>query len=168
MKIGLAKIEEAKTITDIYNRATIKLIDKDIFQWKYPFHINEIKNEILLKNYLVVRTENKVIACFGLVELDNNFNEWKLPDDQKSNIYLYKLVVDPDWQGKGIFNFILKFIKLISKKINANIFLTCYSSISKTNNLYQENGFQIYDTLVDRKTHENFTDFFKFNVYLLK
>lgn len=167
MKIGLAKIEEVEIITDIYNKATIKLIDKDIFQWKYPFHINEIKNEILLKNYFVVRNNQEIIACFGLVELENDFDEWKFPNNNKTNIYLYKLVVDPKWQGKGIFSFILKFIKMLSKKINANIFLTCYSSIDKTNLLYQQSGFRIYDTLIDRKSHDSLKDFFKFNVYLL-
>lgn len=79
------------------------MISKNIFQWN-EFYSNEaaFKKDIESDEFYVLEIENKIIGCITISTLmDEEYIpiSWLTPNNK--NIYIHRLAVHPDFQGKG-------------------------------------------------------------------
>lgn len=136
MKIEKAVLADLDYIVSILDEATLKLLQKEIPQWNYPWYREEIEKD--LPSQYVVREEGSVIAVFSLKPLDNCFDK---EAHSKEDYYLHRIAVLPEYQGKGIGEKILRFVQKFSVKHEKNIYLDCYQGNKKLRQFYEKAGF---------------------------
>ena len=144
--IRKATIDDLVQVMQIIKSCTKHMISKNIFQWneKYPnieTFQNDIKNEHL---YVLSVQNNELIGCVSITfEMDEFYKtiDWISPTTK--NIYVHRLAVHPNNQGKGHAKTIMNFIeKKGIEKFCESIRLDTFSMNNKNNALYTKLGYQ--------------------------
>jgi len=136
-KATLLDIDSILKIT----RACAKLmISNGIYQWNenYP---NEaaFENDILRDELYVFVLDNSAVGCMAMSTLmDEEYQliEWMTPNSKQ--IYIHRLAVHPDHQGKGIAQKLMDFAELSSKKNNYRSIRLDTFSLNKGNQKFYE------------------------------
>ncbi|WOO35485.1 GNAT family N-acetyltransferase [Anaerocolumna sp. AGMB13020] len=136
MKIEKAVLGDLDNIITVLDEVTLRLLEKEIPQWSYPWYREEIEKD--LPSQYVVREEGSVIAVFSLKPLDSCFDN---KAQSKEDYYLHRIAVLPEYQGKGIGEKILRFVQKFSIKQERNIYLDCYQGNKKLRQFYEKAGF---------------------------
>jgi len=134
--IKIAKIDDTSLIVELLNCVTLNLHKKNINQWTYPWNINEIEDEINKKHIYIFTKELKIIGTFSLKDIDENFIFIK-----SSGIYLYRIAILPEYQGKNIGKEIINYACEYSKDLNKLSYLDCWAGNEKLRKFYTEVGF---------------------------
>jgi len=134
--IKIAKIDDTSLIVELLNCVTLNLHKKNINQWTYPWNINEIEDEINKKHIYIFTKELKIIGTFSLKDIDENFIFIK-----SSGIYLYRIAILPEYQGKNIGKEIINYACEYSKDLNKLLYLDCWAGNEKLRKFYTEVGF---------------------------
>ena len=134
--IKIAKIDDTSLIVELLNCVTLNLHKKNINQWTYPWNINEIEDEINKKHIYIFTKELKIIGTFSLKDIDENFIFIK-----SSGIYLYRIAILPEYQGKNIGKEIINYACEYSKHLNKLLYLDCWAGNEKLRKFYTEVGF---------------------------
>ena len=142
-EIKLAREDNNELITDLLNKVTLQLHSKGIMQWNYPWNIKEIESEINNSHIYVVKTNNLIIGTFSLKNPDM---KW-LSDAKPNSLYLYRIAILPEYQGKNIGLMILYYVFEISKNINKTIYLDCWAGNEKLKSFYSNAGFKYHGDL---------------------
>ncbi len=74
MNIKLAEKNDIATILDILNKATLKLLSKDIKQWTYPWSISEVEDQIAQGQVFKYEIENEIVGTLiikPILQLNN-------------------------------------------------------------------------------------------------
>ncbi|WP_033168302.1 GNAT family N-acetyltransferase [Clostridium sp. KNHs205] len=136
MKIEKAVLGDLDNIITVLDEVTLRLLEKGIPQWNYPWYREEIEKD--LQSQYVVREEGRVIAVFSLKPLDRCFDH---ESQSKEDYYLHRIAVLPEYQGKGIGEKILRYVQKFSVKHKKNIYLDCYQGNKKLRQFYEKAGF---------------------------
>jgi ribosomal protein S18 acetylase RimI-like enzyme len=139
-----AKISEIPDILDITGRCAALMIQNDIYQWnnEYPsqgaFEIDIERNELfLLEQYAKVMG---TVVISTLMDDEYAPVEWLTPSS--NNIYVHRLAVDPEFQGKGFAQKLMDFAENFARK-NAyiSIRLDTFSQNKRNQKFYEERGY---------------------------
>lgn len=143
IKIRKATEKDIDNIKDIYKNVIVDLNKNKIdMLWGDVYPFCEIEYDIKDNNMYIIEFDDSIVGSFVMSDFDDpDYHEikWK----KNSNfVYLNRLVVDPQFQGKGIAKEVLKLIEKYMKKVNyETIRLTVYEHNFPAIKLYENFGF---------------------------
>lgn len=130
--------DKDKVIT-VINKTTKDLLSRKINQWEYPCNENEIEDDIKNGNLYVLKLNGTIIGTFGLKSIIEYFG---INIDTSKTLYLYRIALDPDYQGRKIGAKIITFCKKYCSSNNKNIYLDCWSGNKALRNFYSSQGME--------------------------
>ena len=101
--IRCAKIVEIPDILELVKACAKHMEKKGIFQWNeiYPSRA-AFEKDISRNELFVLKSENNIIGCITITPLmDEEYIPVKWLTPNKNNIYIHRLAVQPEYQGKG-------------------------------------------------------------------
>lgn len=132
-KFGKVTKDELNEVIGLLNRVTLKLLDKNINQWEYPWDERIISEDILKERLIAIRNEEKIISVFSMKEINNFFD---IASEDKFVLYVYRIAVDTNLQGEGIGALILDYCKAYGKEM----YLDCWQGNKKLRKFYESHG----------------------------
>lgn len=120
------------------------MIRKGIYQWNehYP-NAEAFKNDIQRNELYVLTNENNIhgsIVISTLMDEEYKAIPWLTPSDK--NIYIHRLAVHPDFQGRGFAQQLMDFAeKFASNHDNISIRLDTFSQNSRNHGFYERRGY---------------------------
>ena len=138
-------LKDIDEILSITKACAADMITKNIFQWnefypnKQPFISDVKRNELYL-----LELEKKIIACITISTfMDDEYIpiSWLTPN--KNNIYIHRLAVRPNYQGKGFAQKLMSYAEDFAKKNNFNsIRLDTFSKNERNQKFYEQRGYK--------------------------
>lgn len=138
IEIRLAKKDDLIEVVELLNSVTLNLNEKNINQWSYPWSDADLINDLKNENIYVVLTDNLIVATFSLKDMGINEVLHVIKPD---NLYLYRIAILPEYQGKSIGNKITNYAFKISKNSNKALYLDCWAGNKKLKKFYTGVGF---------------------------
>ena len=120
------------------------MINNKIFQWNENYPSKEIFNDDIKKNNLyLIESNKKIIGCVMKSIMENeaykNVN-WKT--ENKKNLYVHRLAVDPKYQGRGFGIKLMDFVEENAMKKNyLSIRLDTFSKNKRNVKFYKKRGY---------------------------
>lgn len=136
MRIERAVSENLDEIVSVLDEVTLKLLDKGIHQWKYPWYKKDVEKE--LEYQYVVKKQNKIIALFSIKPLGKNSF---IAEAGEKDFYLYRIAVLPGLEQRLIEKEILRFVKRLCRSEKINIYFECDYENEKQRQFYKKEGF---------------------------
>lgn len=121
------------------------MVSKNIFQWN-EFYPNEaaFKKDIESDEFYVLEIENKIIGCITISTLmDQEYIpiSWLTPNN--NNIYIHRLAVHPDFQGKGYAQQLMNFAENYAKEnYFISVRLDTFSQNKRNLKFYENRGYK--------------------------
>jgi len=135
-------IQELLTITKACAQA---MITNGIYQWNdnYPSY-EAFEQDIELGQLWVLKVDNNIIGSVVISEImDDEYKEieWLTPNTQ--NVYIHRLAVHPDCQGKGFAQTLMDFAETHAQENNyISVRLDTFSVNKRNNTFYNKRGYQ--------------------------
>lgn len=141
MKINFrtAKIENARDITELLNIVTLYLHQKSVMQWQYPWDQTVIEHDISANFVEILLIDGRIIGTFSIKQ--SKSNSWA-PEIQDDFIYVYRIAIHPDYQGKGIGKRIIRHAVHLGQTRKMNLYLNCWAGNNKLRKFYADSGFK--------------------------
>ena len=137
-EIRLAEKDDISTIVELLNKVTLNLHQKNINQWTYPWDSKEINIDIKNTNIYVITADKLIVGTFSLKEIGIN----SLPTIiEPNNLYLYRIAILPEYQGKNNGLKVTSFACGISKRLKKIVYLDCWAGNVNLKNFYLKAGF---------------------------
>lgn len=156
--IRKATIQDIDTIINITKACAIDMVSKNIHQWnsQYPsrtaFEIDVSRNEL----YVLVE-EEKIMGCLVLsTKMDTEYQSvsWLTPNTK--NLYVHRLAIDPNFQGKGLAQKLMSFAENFAKKNEyASIRLDTFSKNTRNQKFYELRGYKKLGSIYFPKQSEH-------------
>lgn len=126
------------TIVELLNKVTLNLHEKNVNQWKYPWHSEKIDMDIKNRNTYVITIGKLIVGTFSIKDMDINiaFNISK-----PNNLYLYRIAILPEYQGRNIGFKIINYTFQISRDSRKTLYLDCWAGNAKLKDFYCKAGF---------------------------
>lgn len=148
--IRRAKITELPAILSITRTCTIDMIQKGIFQWNedYPSTQNFEKDIERAELYLL-ENDNRILGTIVISTfMDEEYSQtnWLTPNE--NNIYIHRLAVHPDFQGKGFAQQLMDFAENYARQNGyASVRLDTFSQNPRNQKFYESRGYQKLDDI---------------------
>jgi len=152
--IRLATKQDLSRIIEITRACAAFMISKNIFQWNehYP-NIETFEKDVDNQTLYVIESDLVVIGCIVISDHMDDFYskvKWITPNDK--NVYLHRLAVHPDFQGKGHAKQLMNFSFDFAQKNNfISIRLDTFSGNPFNNIFYPKFGFKKLGKIYFRK-----------------
>jgi len=138
--IRIAKKEEIDQILRITKACAAYLISQNIFQWsdQYPskeIFLSDIDRDEL---YILIKHDRIIgfIVITPIMDIEYKEVDWLTPDD--NNIYIHRLAIHPEEQGKGYAQSLMDFAEDLAIKNNyTSIRLDTFSKNIRNQNFYE-------------------------------
>jgi GNAT superfamily N-acetyltransferase len=152
----IANSKDIKDVVSLLNKATLKLHEKGINQWVYPWNPKEIEKDVLKKYVYLLKSDDLIVGTFSIKDMEPTdfFNV------EPNSKYLYRLAISPEYQGKGLGLEILNYCFEYVRKMNVSLFLDCWAGNGKLRSFYKNAGFK---HVGDFPEEDYFISVFKFN-----
>tara|TARA_B100000989_G_C19457204_1_gene434594 strand:- start:399 stop:908 length:510 start_codon:yes stop_codon:yes gene_type:complete len=140
VKIILAKIEDLDRIKEIAEACASSMIGKNIFQWNESYPSKKVFSKDIENNNLYVsKHRGQIVGCIMICTyMDDVYKEVKWITKNEKNIYLHRLAVHPDFQGKGIGRLLMDFAEEYAKKNQfKSVRLDTFSKNKRNNKFYR-------------------------------
>lgn len=155
--IRLAKHEDVNHIIEITKACAKHMINNSIFQWNeyYPnnhaFKIDVERNELY-----VIEINKSIVGCIVISTLiDKEYLPVKWLTKNKNNIYIHRLAIHPEFQGKGLAQKLMNFAEKYAKKNNfSSIRLDTFSKNKKNQLFYELRGYKKLEEIYFPKQSE--------------
>mgnify|MGYP000023410311 FL=1 len=151
--IRKASLDDLQRIIEITQACANLMISKNIFQWNefYP-RIQTFEEDVNNQTLYVIENNLKVIGCLVISDyMDEFYKKAKWLTTSDKNIYLHRLAVHPDYQGKGfakkLMNYAFDFA--LENKFKS-IRLDTFSGNPQNNIFYQKLKFKQLDKIYFR------------------
>jgi GNAT superfamily N-acetyltransferase len=154
VEIRRGNIDENNQILKVLNEATLDLITKGVNQWSFPWKSEYIEQNLNF-SYVLIINQN-IIGTFFINEIDA-LCELQIPKD---SIYLSKIALLPNYQGKKIGLEIINFACSLAVKLNKTLYLDCWSGNKKLKDFYSNSGL---DYVGDFPQESYFISVFRYN-----
>src|SRR5690606_35039465 len=110
--------EDIDTILEITKACAIDMISKNIQQWnsKYP-NRSAFENDVARNELYVLEEAKKIIGCLVLsTKMDAEYEtiDWLTPNS--NNLYVHRVAIHPDYQGKGWARKLMNFAENMANK----------------------------------------------------
>ncbi len=143
--IRSAKISEIPDILQLTDACTRSMIEKGIYQWNehYP-SASAFENDIERNELYVLEVDEKIIGTIVIstfVDAEYIPIKWLTPD--ANNVYIHRLSVHPNHQGKGYAQRLMDFAETQAKKDGfVSIRLDTFSQNKRNQQFYETRGYQ--------------------------
>ena len=131
-------------ILNIIKNCTNHMIDNKIFQWNENYPSKEIlKDDIKSNNLYLIEKNEKTIGCVMKSEKQSKvYKKVKWITENKKNLYVHRLAVDPKYQGKGYGIKLMDFVERNALKNNfISIRLDTFSKNKRNVKFYKKRGY---------------------------
>lgn len=135
--IRLANILDTQDVVDLLNKVTIDLHEMGVNQWSYPWKYDEILSEISGRNVYLLICNDLIVGTFSLKKIGQQEHIATNVDD----MYLYRIAILPEKQGKGLGREIVAFACDYARKISCDLYLDCWAGNDKLHSFYSNAGF---------------------------
>ena len=156
MTFRLANIDDLNNIKIMYEGIVENMNQNNIHIWNeyYPFEC--FKGDIDQKNFYVLEEDGNLVAACALCDFNEAEKSMKWEKEQSKAIYIDRLGVNVNYQGKGYGSLLIKNINELARK-NAVEYLRLFVvDINKPAiGLYEKNGFKKLDGIYEEKINEN-------------
>jgi len=153
-----AKISEITDILSITTACATHMIQKGIYQWNAHYPSEKVFIEDIARNELYLLVEGKLII--GMIVISTRMDaeyaavSWKTPNQH--NIYIHRLAVHPDHQGKGYAQQLMDYAETYAKeKKYTSVRLDTFSQNPRNQRFYKARGYQQLDTIYYPKQSEH-------------
>jgi ribosomal protein S18 acetylase RimI-like enzyme len=145
-----AKIAEIPQILCLTKACAQHLIANGIFQWNEHYPSKEAFNKDVARKELYVLEERAVIqACISISTLmDPEYVpiQWLTPND--SNLYIHRLAVQPEHQGKGKASLLMEFAEQKARDEGyVSIRLDTFSRNQRNQRFYEARRYQKLESI---------------------
>lgn len=143
--IRCAKVQEIPDILRITRACATHMADRGIFQWNEYYPRLEIIEKDLARQELYVLIEHA--AIIGLVVIttlmDEEYKAINWLTANRNNLYIHRLAVDPEYQGKGYARQLMDFAEDLANKAGAvSIRLDTFSQNERNQQFYAQRGYK--------------------------
>ena len=143
--IRRAKISEIPDILTITQACAKKMQDNGIFQWNEHYPSRQAFVKDIERNELFVIEENNIIQGTIVIStlMDEEYRpiQWLTPNGK--SIYIHRLSVDPELQGKGLAQQMMDFAENYSRDNNfISVRLDTFSQNKRNQCFYEQRGYQ--------------------------
>jgi len=143
--IRKAKKEEIPQLLAITRECARQMISQNIYQWNdiYPSK-KAFENDVLRDELFVLIIENNLIGCIVLTpKIDEEYLTVKWLTPNKNNLYVHRLAIHPDYQGKGFAQKLMAFAEnLAIKNDYSSIRLDTFSKNIRNQKFYELRGYK--------------------------
>ncbi|WP_321387679.1 hypothetical protein [uncultured Enterococcus sp.] len=123
--IRKAEIADIEDLLQLYNEATLKLINQGIDQWSYPW---DEKIIAALLPQLVVLVNNRQLIGAMVISEKMYFNTYSF---ENSVLFLEKIVIHPRMQGKKISGQLFDFARVQGAFAKKAVYFDCWAGNEK-------------------------------------
>lgn len=144
MKIRLADNKDIIRVVEITNACANHMINQNIFQWDENYPNQDAFKEDVQRDYLyVIEKKNHILGCLCISDkIDDVYKNVKWLTLNDKNIYLHRLAIHPDHQGKGLALKLMSYAEEFTiKKGYKSIRLDTFSGNPKNNKFYTLQGY---------------------------
>lgn len=143
--IRCAKILEIPEILKLTRACTHHMIKMGIFQWNEEYPSREAFEKDISRNELfALELQDMIIGCIAITpHMDEEYIpvEWLTPN--KNNIYIHRLAVDPEYQGKGYAQKLMTFAENYARENKyISVRLDTFSQNNRNQTFYEQRGYQ--------------------------
>tara|TARA_R110002167_G_scaffold158880_6_gene354249 strand:- start:15713 stop:16213 length:501 start_codon:yes stop_codon:yes gene_type:complete len=143
--IQRAKISEITDILKLTKACTANMENNGIFQWteNYP-NIEVFVKDIQRKELFVLKIKGRLLGTIVIsTDMDQEYLPVKWLGPNQNNIYIHRLAVDPEVQGKGYATQLMAFAEAYARERgNASIRLDTFSQNKRNQQFYEKRGYQ--------------------------
>jgi len=156
--IRRAKIFELPKIIAITKACTAHMAENGIFQWNehYPSKI-VFEKDIERAELFVLEAEGRSIGTIVISSyMDDVYTQidWLTPDE--NNIYIHRLAVHPDFQGKGFARQLMDFAENYARQNKCvSVRLDTFSQNPRNQRFYEVRGYQKLGDIIFPKQSEH-------------
>lgn len=138
IRIRNARINNCNSLIDLLNKATLNLHNKGIKQWEYPWKDEDIIYDIKMNYiYIIEDCKNNIIGTFSVKPIrEKELFEVNVCD----SLYLYRIALAPEIQGRNIGREIFKYIKNNNEFTEKKMYLDCWAGNNKLKSFYSSCG----------------------------
>ena len=143
--IRKATLKDIDGIIEITKACANFMIAKSIYQWNehYPSKA-AFKNDVL-RNELFVIEEGKI--SIGCIVISTFMDEEYIPvswlTENNNNIYIHRLTIHPEYQGKGYAQKLMDFAESLARKNNyISVRLDTFSQNKRNQKFYELRGYK--------------------------
>ncbi|MCP4976011.1 MAG: GNAT family N-acetyltransferase [Maribacter sp.] len=142
--IRRAKISEISEILNLTRACAVNMINKGIYQWNehYPSK-KAFENDIERSELYVLENNHEIIGTMVITTLmDEEYIpiQWLTPNNR--NVYIHRLSVHPNQQGKGFAQKMMDFAEDYAKKNNfVSVRLDTFSQNKRNQKFYETRGY---------------------------
>lgn len=142
--IRSAKISEIDEILTITKACAAFMIKNNIFQWNEHYPSKQaFVNDIDRNELFVLQVDKKIIGTIVISTLmDDEYIpiEWLTPNDK--NIYIHRLSIHPDYQGKSYARKLMDFAESYAKEKGfVSVRLDTFSQNKRNQKFYEARGY---------------------------
>ena len=145
MTIRKATIEDIPGILAITKACALHMINNGIFQWNENYPNTNVFNKDLQHEelYVLVNANHKVIGSIVLSELmDEEYKVINWLTNNQKNLYIHRLAIHPNEQGKGYAQYLMNFAENFAKEHSfLSVRLDTFSLNERNNIFYQKRGY---------------------------
>ena len=144
MKIRLANDKDIIRVVEITNACANHMINQNIFQWDENYPSKEaFKKDVQNNSLYVIEKNNDILGCLCIsAKIDDVYKNVKWLTLNERNIYLHRLAIHPDHQGKGLALKLMSYAEAFTiKKGYKSIRLDTFSGNPKNNKFYNLQGY---------------------------
>ncbi|WP_289037533.1 GNAT family N-acetyltransferase [uncultured Zobellia sp.] len=143
--ISPAKLLDIPQILEVTKACAAAMIANGIFQWNEHYPSKQaFEADVERGELYVLRIENKIIGSIVISTLmDEEYKpiEWLTPSAK--NVYIHRVSVHPDFQGKGYAQKLMAFAENYARENSfASVRLDTFSQNKRNHRFYEARGFQ--------------------------
>ncbi len=155
IRIGTKK--DINPILHITNACAKKMIDNGIYQWNdhYPNNL-AFEKDVKRKELYVLEIDNQVIGCIAVtISMDKEYIPVKWLTPNENNIYVHRLAIHPNFQGKGYAQQLMDFAEQHAIENNyTSIRLDTFSKNKRNQMFYELRGYKKLEDIYFPKQSE--------------
>ncbi len=140
-----AKILEIPEILALANACSTHMIEKGVFQWNEHYPSKQVfEKDIERSELYVLEKAGRIIGTIVIsIHMDDVYTQidWLTPDED--NIYIHRLAVHPEFQGKGFARKLMDFAENYAhEKGCLSVRLDTFSQNRRNQRFYEARGYQ--------------------------
>lgn len=144
MVIKKASASDLEALFLIVKSCGKHLIEQGIFQWNEEYPSKEIlQNDIELQQLWKLEVANSIVGLMVLTEIEDlEYQKVKWLIKNQKNIYIHRLAVHPNFQGKGIAQKLMDFAEKFALENNyKSIRLDTFSQNKRNQKFYEQRNY---------------------------
>ncbi|MBT8288806.1 MAG: GNAT family N-acetyltransferase [Flavobacteriaceae bacterium] len=143
--IRIAKHQDINAILAITQACAKEMIKAKIYQWNehYPDRAS-FEQDIEQNELFVYEIKGSVIGCIAISSLmDVEYKDVEWLSESGNNIYIHRLAIKPDFQGKGYAQQLMRFAENKSRiEKRRSIRLDTFSKNIRNQRFYEQRGYE--------------------------